>query len=108
MAQVNCSKLSREERVARRALCQAVKMQLKQLSKGTGWRFSKYVLFREHGGWFISTRSAVWLSEPKTTADFQIKPMALDPLFWEIVGLQSNNEQPLSFRFLGAWTCSTP
>jgi hypothetical protein len=108
LALVKRSKLSREERATRRALSQSVTTQLRQLSKGTGWRFTKYILFREYRGWFISTISAVWLSEPRTTADFHIKPMALDPLFWEIVGLQSNNKEPLSFRGLAAWKCSTP
>ena len=31
--------------------------------------------------------------------------MELDSLFWEIMGLESNEEKPLSFRYFGAWTC---
>ena len=34
--------------------------------------------------------------------------MALDPIFWEIVETESNATMPLSFRYHGAWTCSTP
>lgn len=44
----------------------------------------------------------------QTTASFRAKPMALDPLFWEIVKTPDNNKQPLSFRLLGAWTCQGP
>jgi hypothetical protein len=32
-----------------------------------------------------------------------VKPMRLDELFWEIVGLPENNNLPLSFRDNGAW-----
>jgi hypothetical protein len=34
--------------------------------------------------------------------------MALDPLFWDIVGLPENVELPLSFRAFGAWVCRGP
>lgn len=30
--------------------------------------------------------------------------MAIDPLFWDIFGLEENHKQPLSFRCRGAWT----
>jgi hypothetical protein len=34
--------------------------------------------------------------------------MSLDPIFWKIVKAESNTSMPLSFRYFGAWTCSTP
>jgi hypothetical protein len=34
--------------------------------------------------------------------------MALDPVFWDLVGLPENRNLPLSFRRVGAWTCSAP
>jgi len=37
-----------------------------------------------------------------------IKPMALDPLFWSIVGLKENEALPLSFRAIGAWVLRPP
>jgi len=37
-----------------------------------------------------------------------MKPMRLDPLFWDIVERQTNLSMPLSFRYHGAWTCRTP
>ena len=37
-----------------------------------------------------------------------IKPMALDLLFWEIVGLSENLALPLSFRERGAWVLRPP
>jgi hypothetical protein len=32
-----------------------------------------------------------------------VKPMALDPLFWDIADIAENNTLPLSFRARGAW-----
>jgi hypothetical protein len=37
-----------------------------------------------------------------------VKPMALDPLFWDIVGLSENEALPLSFRATGAWVLRPP
>jgi hypothetical protein len=34
--------------------------------------------------------------------------MALDPIFWDIVGLSENIKLPLSFRAFGAWVCAAP
>jgi hypothetical protein len=36
------------------------------------------------------------------------KPMALDPLFWRIVGLPENGRLPHSFRANGAWVLRPP
>jgi hypothetical protein len=41
-------------------------------------------------------------------AVIRVKPMAIDPIFWDLVGLPENREQPLSFRANGAWTCRPP
>jgi len=35
---------------------------------------------------------------------FQYKLLSFDDLFWEIVQLEENAKQPLSFRAAGAWT----
>ncbi len=34
--------------------------------------------------------------------------MAVDPLFWRIVGLEENEQLPLSFRANGAWVLRAP
>jgi hypothetical protein len=35
----------------------------------------------------------------------RIKPMTLDPILWDILGLSENVGEPLSFRSAGAFTC---
>ena len=36
------------------------------------------------------------------------KPLAIDPLFWRIVGFSENERLPLSFRARGAWVLRSP
>jgi hypothetical protein len=100
--------IGREETKERRALAKAFGLAVKQQAKGTAWRFSQGVLFRDFEGWFISAPAAVWIGRRKTQIELKCKPMALDPIFWEIVETESNASMPLSFRYFGSWTCSTP
>ncbi len=102
------SKIGREEEKQRRVLGKAVGAEIKRLAKGTGWRFSQGVLFREFNGWFISASVSVWVSKRRSTVTLNCKPMTLDPVFWEIVEAESNAAMPLSFRHFGAWTFTTP
>jgi len=100
--------LSKLEQKARRIKNKELSANLRRLRVGTSWRLNSDFLFQERADWFISVVFATWLSEERTTATLYIKPMALDPLFWEIAGIEENKSMPLSFRRNGAWTCSTP
>ena len=101
-------KLSSAEEKQRRAFSKAVELAIKKRAKGSGWRVSQGVLFREFQGWFVSVQTAVWLAKRQTVIELHCKPMALDPIFWEVVEADSNASMPLSFRCFGAWTCRTP
>jgi len=98
----------REHEKSRKALRAAVAAALKKNARAKGWRFAQGSLFREHDGWFVEVRSGPWVGEDRTVAEFLAKPMALDPLFWDIVRTPENSSQPLSFRAFGAWTCQGP
>lgn len=98
----------RKEWPVRRALNKSFLAALKSKSKGTAWKMSQGVLFRDFSGWFVSAPAAVWVARRKTQVELFCKPMALDPIFWEIVETESNLTMPLSFRYHGAWTCRTP
>lgn len=78
--------------------------------KGSGWRVSKGVLFRQEGDWFFAVHRR--RLSPDLTDGFTVelmgKPMALDPLYWEVMGLEDNASQPLSFRYWGAFVCGSP
>jgi hypothetical protein len=92
----------------RRNLQRALPNAVKAVAKKSGWRTAQGVLFREVEGWFIEVHAVPWIAEAKTPAELHCKPMGLDPLFWSIVGLDENINQPLSFRAFGAFTCRTP
>jgi hypothetical protein len=102
------AKQTREWMRDRRLLGKALFASLKQQARPNGWRYRDGFLFRELNGWYVDVRNVVWPYEPKTTAELHLKPMAIDPLFWQIVGIPEGQKQPLSFRSFGAWTCHAP
>jgi hypothetical protein len=73
--------------------------------KGTGWKKSGCVLFRESEGLFQEIDISVFLNDEKIRVTQRIKPMTLDPILWDILGLSENASEPLSFRSMGAFTC---
>jgi hypothetical protein len=102
------TEVGREEAKQRQALNKAFGLAIKKQLKASPWRMSQGVLFRDLDGWFISAPTAVWVLRRKSTIALMSKPMSLDPIFWEIVGAESNAKMPLSFRYSGSWTCTTP
>jgi hypothetical protein len=100
--------IGRAESAQRRELRKAFKTSLKQQTKGTAWSTVQGALFRRLDGWFLSAPAGVWLGQRRTRIELSCKPMALDPLFWEIVQAESNAQLPLSFRYTGAWVCRSP
>jgi hypothetical protein len=100
--------VTREQKKRRRALAKEVALQMRSGAVAGGWKYAGGFVFREHGGWFVELTYGTHVDQPVTTVRLYAKPMALDPVFWEIVGLPENNRQPLSFRARGAWTCSSP
>ncbi len=98
-------KITRAEATARRAYRRALVEAVRQASKGTGWRSIEGALFREESGWFIDVVPTVIISEHVTKATVYFKPMAIDPILWDILGVPENRSKPLSFRLVGAWTC---
>ena len=101
-------KIFRAEESARIAYRRSLGKAVRAACKGSGWRSVDGSLFREHDGWFVSVRPSVHIFERATTASISAKPMSIDPIFWDIVGLPENNNAPLSFRLNGAWACHPP
>lgn len=101
-------KITRAQESARHAYRRALEKAVRAASKGSGWRTLEGCLFREQAGWFVSVCPSVFIYEESTKAIVSAKPMAIDPIFWDIVCLPENAEAPLSFRLNGAWTCQPP
>jgi hypothetical protein len=100
--------VTREEKKLRRVLVKDEALQMKSAAAASGWKHAAGFVFQEHSGWFIELTSGTHPDQATTTARLYVKPMALDPVFWDMVGLPENARQPLSFRARGAWTCSSP
>lgn len=101
-------KITRAQESARHAYRRALEKAVRAASKGSGWRSIEGCLFREEAGWFLSVCPSVYIYEQSTKAVVSAKPMTIDRIFWDIVGLPENNDAPLSFRLNGAWACRPP
>lgn len=96
------NKLTREQAKAAKQRERDFLAVLKSRGRTSGWRFSSGELFKQQEDWFVSNMpSLAW--QRGTWSRLMVKPMSLDPLFWDIVGLPENKKQPLSFRANGAW-----
>ena len=101
------AKLTREQQKAAKQRGKDFDAALKRGACSAGWRYARGEVFRQSGDWFISIMpSLLW--ERGVVVRMMVKPMALDPLFWDIVGLNENEALPLSFRATGAWVLRPP
>ncbi|RYG98314.1 MAG: hypothetical protein EON58_07500 [Alphaproteobacteria bacterium] len=73
--------------------------------RGTGWKKSGQIIFRQSGEFFQDIEISVFLNEQKIRVTQRIKPMTLDVILWNILGMPENARKPLSFRSDGAFTC---
>lgn len=100
------AKLTREEQKAVKQRSNDFDAALKRDARAAGWRYARGTIFRQSADWFISILpSLLW--KRGAVVRIMVKPMAIDPLFWDIVGLTNNNTPPLSFRATGAWVFAT-
>jgi hypothetical protein len=100
-------RITRDEAKAAKARQAAFDAHLKLLSRLHGWGFARGSLFREIDGWFVDALPSLLWGRGAITS-IHAKPMGVDPVFWEIVGLPENQDQPLSFRANGAWVVRAP
>ncbi|WP_324133649.1 hypothetical protein [Bosea sp. (in: a-proteobacteria)] len=99
---------TRAEYSARTAYDRSLTKSLRTQSKGTGWKTISGWLYQQRGDWFISILPSVYRNARRTVVSITVKPMAIDPIFWDIVGLPENRSMPLSFRANAAWGCHPP
>jgi hypothetical protein len=98
-------KISRADWLARYAYGRELVRELRQEAKGSDWKISGGSLFRDYKGWFVSVLHGVIVFWQETIMYMHIKPMGIDPLFWDLLGMPENRRKSLSFRGQGAWTC---
>jgi hypothetical protein len=71
----------------------------------TKWRKRSCALFNQSGDYYQDLFISVHRNSTITTAELRFKPMALDPILWDVLGIPENLEMPLSFRTWGAFVC---
>ena len=83
---------------------------LRSAAKGSGWKVKNAVLFRQVEDWFIAAhhRSIAVEGGVGFQVEMMAKPMLIDPLYWADNGLAPNINEPLSFRYWGAFICGVP
>ncbi|WP_412545356.1 hypothetical protein [Maricaulis sp. MIT060901] len=73
--------------------------------KGSGWRLNSNTLFKQIDGLFVCLRVISFLNADHTSVLIELKPMEVDSILWQALGLEDNERQPLSFRASAAFQC---
>ena len=102
MASVSKRELTKQRRAYEKQAIRAVGV----LVKGTGWKKKKNSIFCAREGYLFAASLEVWLNELKVVWRLEVKPMDVDPVFWSIMNMEENLEEPLSLRVWGAFVCS--
>lgn len=89
----------------------SVNQALRLAAKGSKWRQKQGVLFRQIDDYFFAVEwETGWYSNdpPRFIYSICAKPMSIDPLLWATVGDHDLEQEPLSFRYWGSFTCGVP
>jgi len=70
---------------------------LRQVSAASRWRFGCGSMFTDQHGWYLANLPKLAYRQGVVMC-LCYKPMAMDPLFWEIAGLSVDSEKSLPFR----------
>lgn len=81
---------------------------LRSVAKGSGWKKASDFVFCSDSGFFFQASLSVYLNANRALASFTAKPMLIDPILWDILGILENTSGPMSLRGNGAFLCSTP
>jgi hypothetical protein len=90
----------------RKAFEKDVLSELSPRLKNSKWKKSSCALFTRTEDFYQDVFISVHRNAALTTANLRFKPMALDPILWDILDIPENRSKPLSFRTWGAFTCS--
>lgn len=74
-------------------------------AKGSGWSVKRDVLSRQIGKYALAVHPRRGSVE---CIEFRAKPIVWDQTLWSILQIEGNEKQPVSFHFLGAFTCDCP
>ncbi len=92
----------------RRTLEKECNTLLRSVAKESGWKKASNFVFCSDSGFFFQASLSVFFNANRTVASFTAKPMLIDPILWDILGIPENISGPMSLRGNGAFSCSTP
>ena len=96
----------REDKKRIKQMRSEIEAEIKERLKGSAWKTKHARPFQSIGDNFyesnLSCKIRIINDAPSITAfaGFAAKPLAIDPLYWDIAELSENKKEPLSFR---AW-----
>ncbi|MEM7719905.1 MAG: hypothetical protein AAF222_11950 [Pseudomonadota bacterium] len=100
----------RELAAARKARAERLTSEIKSVVKGSGWtgKLAYQLAYRNNNGMFAAVEYSQRDPDLNSGLKFQcrVKPMDIDPLLWQILHIDGNERQPLSFRSVGAFTAT--
>jgi hypothetical protein len=89
----------------RRRYSTALFKELQRAVQRTAWKKRDDAIFQQRETFFFAAFPVVYLNADKVTWTLNAKPMAVDPVFWAIMDLETNAAEPLSLRALGWFVC---
>lgn len=93
--------MTKEESAARRNYRRAFAKALTAAAKKTPFRTANGCLYEVRGEWFIAVGIALYPDRTSTRLAAHVKPMAIDPIFWDAMELSDEWRRPLWKRHLG-------
>lgn len=98
----------RDLAAARKARAASLTSEIKSVVKGSGWtaKLTYRLACQNNEGMFAAVTYSQRDPDLNDGLTFKcgVKPMAIDPLLWQILHIDGNERQPLSFRFVGTFT----
>ena len=95
----------REENKARAEFEKALEKELRECIKKTGWRKFQSTIFKVESLYFFSSTFFICLDN-RINLSLRVKPFEIDNIFWDIMDMEINKNEPLSLRYNGSFICS--
>lgn len=93
--------MTKEERAARKDYRKAFAKALTASAKSNGFQTARGCLYQVRDEWFVAAGIALYPDRSSTRLVAHIKPMAIDPIFWDAMALGDEWRRPLWKRHLG-------
>lgn len=93
--------MTKEERAARKEYRKAFAKALTAAAKSTPFQTASGCLYEVRGEWFVAVGIALYPDRTSTRLAAHVKPMAIDPIFWDAMALGDEWRRPLWKRHLG-------